>query len=87
MRFKQLGLSNSTNFNWTALDEQSKLDEAVLEGSVQAKAGTFLELYQIVGECGGRTIRTSIFNPQEFSPEVETEVAAVELSAGNDVRN
>jgi hypothetical protein len=83
MRFKQLGLSNSTDFNWTALDEQSKLDENVLEGSVLAKAGTFLELYQIVGECGGRTIRTSIFKPQEFSPDV----AAVELSAGNEVRN
>ena len=63
-------VSNTTGFNWTALDQQSQSEQTILEGYIEVKAGAFLELYQIVGECGGRTIRTSLFEPKLAKEEV-----------------
>jgi hypothetical protein len=56
--------SNATGFNWTSLDQESQSEQSILEGYIEVKAGAFLELYQIVGECGGRTVRTSLFEPK-----------------------
>jgi hypothetical protein len=87
MRFKELGLSNITDFDWATLDEESQSEATILEESITVTAGTIVELYQIVGECGGRTIWTGLVNPMVYSSTNETELEAVELTAGNSVRN
>ncbi len=56
-KFKEMGVSNTTGFNWTSLEVQFQSKETIVENYVTVKAGTFFELYQIVGNCGGRTIR------------------------------
>jgi len=76
MKFGEMEVSNSTSFNWTTLDDQSKSEESTQEVYIEVKAGTLLKLYQVVGECGGRTIRTSSFESEIYSPQVETNINA-----------
>ncbi len=56
-KFNEMGVSNTTGFNWTALDLRFQSGETIVEDYIRVNAGAFLKLYQIVGKCGGRTIR------------------------------
>jgi hypothetical protein len=87
MKFMKIGLSNLTNFDWATLDEESQSDAIMLEESVTAEAGTIVELYQIVGECGGRNIWTSLINPIVYPLDNDVQqVEAEKFNSGKEVR-
>ncbi len=74
-KFIEIGFSNITNFDWTTLDKESQSGAIILEESITVEAGTNVELYQIVGECGGRNIWTTLVNKIVYPPSNDTQQA------------
>jgi len=61
LRFEALGFSEISNFDWSQLSQQIRHSEMEVEDYVEAQPGTILEVYQVVGFCGKRSVRTSFF--------------------------
>lgn len=57
-KFKELGLSNKTNYDWSTISDHVRHIEVTSESEVTAPAGTIIQVRQVVGTCGQGTIRT-----------------------------
>ncbi len=72
-KFKELGFSNVTSYDWSAISEHVRYNaEAKTLSEVTASAGTIIQVRQVVGTCGHGTIRTEALKiKQKISSELE----------------
>ncbi len=61
LKFKTLGFSQISNFDWSQLSQQIRHSEMEVEDYVEAQPGTIIEVYQVVGLCEKKSVRTSFF--------------------------
>jgi hypothetical protein len=63
-KFRTLGISYNTGYDWGQLPEMLGRQETQTHNSVQAPAGTIVQVKQLVGYCGWSTIRTEVFKTE-----------------------
>jgi hypothetical protein len=64
-KFEDLGISETTSFDWSRLSQQIRHVKSEENDNVEAQPGTMIEVYQVVGVCGKRSVLTSRFETLE----------------------
>ncbi len=71
-KFEDFGISETTSFDWSRLSQQIRRVKSEETDFVEAQPGTMIEVYQLVGVCGKRSVLTNYFETlKSISSELE----------------